>query len=149
MEVSRVCVDALGTIPRDAVHAQSDGPLLEDWDRPLAESQGLGARPLDLPQTDNGVINRATLAGAKPEDIDISVTGDELTFRGDVKSERQDESAHYHARELRHASCSRSIALPAPAVAGKAGIRFQDAVLTPTPPKAKAVMPKIIAFKPR
>lgn len=110
--------------------------ILEDWERPSPGGALLGGPALDLMQTPDEVVVRMMIPGVKPEDIEISVTGDVLSIRGEVKFEQAKETARYHVRELRHGSFARSIALPAPVVADKAEARFQDGVLTLTLPKA-------------
>lgn len=123
--------------------------ILEDWERPSPGGALLGGPALDLMQTPDEVVVRMMIPGVKPEDIEISVTGDVLSIRGEVKFEQAKETARYHVRELRHGSFARSIALPAPVVADKAEARFQDGVLTLTLPKAEEVKPKMISVKPK
>ena len=47
-----------------------------------------GLAPVDVYQTDEAIVVKASLPGVKPEDIDISVTGDTLTIRGEVTEEK-------------------------------------------------------------
>ena len=119
--------------------------ILEDWERPAIGT--IGAPPLDLMQTPEEVIVRMMIPGVKPEDLEISVTGDVLSIRGELKVEEQQETARYHVRELRQGSFARSIALPAPVVADKSEAKFQDGVLTLKLPKAEEVKPKMISIK--
>jgi HSP20 family protein len=121
--------------------------ILEDWERPASGT--IGAPPLDLMQTPEEVIVRMMIPGVKSEDLEISVTGDVLSIRGELKVEQQQETARYHVRELRQGSFARSIALPAPVVADKAEAKFQDGVLTLSLPKAEEVRPKMIAIQTR
>jgi len=122
--------------------------ILDDWERPPAGGALLGAPPLDLMQTPDDVVVRILIPAVKPDDIEISVTGDVLSIRGEVRFEQEKETARYHVRELRHGSFARSIALPAPVVADKAEARFQDGVLTLRLPKAEEVKPMLISVKP-
>jgi HSP20 family protein len=121
--------------------------ILEDWERPAAGGPLLGAPPLDLMQTPDDVIVRMMIPGVKPDDIEISVTGDVLSVRGEVRVEQEKETSRYHVRELRQGSFARSIALPAPVVADKAEAKFQDGLLTLRLPKAEEVKPKMISIK--
>ncbi len=113
-------------------------------DRPLGF---LGMPSVDLYQTDDDVIVKATLPGVKPEDINISVTGDVLNIRGEVKEEQVKEGASYHLRERRFGPFSRSLPLPTGVVADKAKAEFENGVLTLTLPKAEEVKPKTITVK--
>jgi len=107
-----------------------------------------GNLPLvDMYQTDDEVVVKATLPGVKPEDINISVTGDVLTLRGSMAEEKERDNATYYVRERRVGEFSRSLALPATVVADKAKAEFEHGVLTLTLPKADEVRPKTITVK--
>lgn len=44
---------------------------------------GAGLLPLDVYQTDNDVVIKATIPGIAPEEVDISITGDTVTIKGE------------------------------------------------------------------
>jgi len=106
-----------------------------------------GGVPIDVYQTDDAVVVKATAPGLKPEDIHISVTGDTLTLQGEVKEEREESGAQYHLRERRMESFSRSIVLPASVDADKAKAEFENGILTLTLPKLEEDKPKTITVK--
>lgn len=107
-----------------------------------------GTLPLvDMYQTDDEVVVKATLPGVKPEDINVSVTGDVLTLRGSMAEEKERENATYYVRERRVGEFSRTLPLPATVVADKAKAEFEHGVLTLTLPKADEVRPKTITVK--
>ncbi len=106
-----------------------------------------GIVPLDVIQTEGEVIVKATTPGVKPEDIEISITGDVLNIRGDVAEERDEEGHRYHMRERRYGSFSRTISLPAKIDADKAKAEFENGVLTLTLPKIEEIKPKAIEVK--
>jgi HSP20 family protein len=103
--------------------------------------------PLDLLQTDDEVIVKASIPGLTAEDIEISITGEMLTIRGEVKQDEKQEGAHYHIRERRLESFSRSIALPTLVNAENAKAEFENGILTLTLPKVEEVKPKTITVK--
>ncbi|RMD64112.1 Hsp20/alpha crystallin family protein [Candidatus Parcubacteria bacterium] len=120
----------------------------EAFTRPLSLFEGWGSLPLvDMYQTDNEVVVKATLPGVKPEDLQITVTGDVLTIKGEVKQEEEVKNATYHLRERRYGTFARSIPLPVPVVADKAHAEFENGILTLTLPKAEEVRPKTITVK--
>lgn len=106
-----------------------------------------GTLLVDLAQTEDDVIVRASLPGVKPDDIHISVTGDVLTLRGETREEKASEEANYHLRERRYGAFSRTISLPTGVVADKAKADFENGVLTLTLPKAEEHKPKTITVK--
>ena len=63
------------------------------WWPALAE----GALPLSLEmyQTANAVVVKASLPGFKPEEVDISIIGDTLTIKGEHKEEKEVKDEDY------------------------------------------------------
>jgi len=119
----------------------------EAFTRPLSLS-GVSAMPaIDMYQTDDEVVVKAALPGLKADDVQISVTGDLLTLRGEFKQENEKKDATYHIREHRYGSFERSIMLPTDVQTDKAKADFENGVLTITLPKAEAVKPKTITIK--
>lgn len=116
-------------------------------DMPFFEGYFEGGVPVDVYQTDDEVVVKATTPGLKPEDINISITGDTLCIRGEVKEEREEEGQQYHIRERREGSFSRSFTLPTRVDADKAKAEFENGVLTLTLPKVEDVKPKTITVK--
>lgn len=121
----------------------------EGWSRPLAALGGVSSPAIDMYQTDDEVVVKATLPGVRPEDLNIAVTGDVLTIRGEVKEESSSNGVNYHVRERRYGSFSRALPLPTAVQADKAQAEFENGVLTLRLPKADEVKPKTIAVKAR
>jgi HSP20 family protein len=123
--------------------------LFDDaFTRPLSLRDGGWSAPaIDMYQTDNDVVVKAALPGFKAEDVQINVTGDILTIRGDVKHEEEQKEKAWHIREHRWGSFERSISLPTAVVSEKAQADFDNGILTITLPKAEEVKPKTITVK--
>jgi len=122
--------------------------LFDDaFTRPLSINGGFTAPAIDMYQTDDEVVVKATLPGLKAEDVDISVTGDTLTLRGEYKQENEQKEARYHIREQRYGSFERSLLLPTDVKADKAVADFENGVLTIRIPIAEEVKPKAISIK--
>jgi HSP20 family protein len=102
---------------------------------------------VDMYQTDDAVVVKSAIPGIKPEDIDINITGDTLTIRGETRVEEEVNEENYIRRERRYGSFCRSLALPLPVVTEKAEAEFENGVLTLTLPKAEEVKPKAIKIK--
>jgi HSP20 family protein len=109
--------------------------------------EGYGAIDVNMVQTDDNVIVKASVPGVKPEDIDISITGDTLTIRGETKEDEETKEGNYHIKEMRYGSFARSILLPNQVVVDKAIAEFKDGILKLTLPKAEEVKPKTIKIK--
>ena len=100
-------------------------------------------------RSEGDIVVKATLPGLDPKDLDIQVTGDTLTIRGEVKSEEVKEGVKYHLREHRFQSFSRSLTLPSTVMADKANAEMKNGILTLTLPKVEEVKPKVISVKAR
>lgn len=107
----------------------------DDWmgEQELEEFEGQLA--VDVYQTKDSVVVKAPIAGVRPEDIDIAISEDVMTIRGDRKEETVVEKEHYYVQECFWGSFSRSIILPTSTIAEKAQATLKDGVLTVVVPK--------------
>jgi HSP20 family protein len=90
---------------------------------------------------------KAEVPGMEAKDINISVTGEVLTIKGEKKSEREEKEENYHLVERSYGSFSRSLALPAAVDLDKIEAKYDKGVLTVTCPKKEEVKPKPIEIK--
>ena len=102
---------------------------------------------IDLYQTADDVVVKASLPGLKAEDVQISVESNVLTLRGEFSQEIEKKEATYHIRERRGGAFERSVMLPTDVQTDKAKADFEDGILTITLPKAETVKPKTITIK--
>jgi len=133
--------------------------LREAMDRLFAESfvrpgsafpvMGMEGPAVDMYQTKDDIVVKAALPGLKPDDIDISVTGDLLTIKGELKDEEKVEEGNYLRKERRFGQFVRELSLPTLVNSEKAKAEFEHGVLTLRLPKAEAVKPKSITIKSR
>jgi HSP20 family protein len=122
--------------------------LFDDaFTRPISLSGGSVVPAIDLYQNADEVVVKATLPGIKPGDVQISVTADVLTLRGEFKQENDQKEVTYHIREQRFGSFERAIMLPTDVQTDKARADFENGILTIVLPKAEAVKPKTINIK--
>lgn len=123
--------------------------LFDDaFTRPLNLSGSNWSIPaVDMYQTDNEVVVKAALPGIKADEVQINVTGEVLTLKGETKQESETKEKAYHIREQRWGTFERSLILPTEVVADKAKADFENGILTITLPKAEEVKPKTISIK--
>lgn len=105
--------------------------------------------PVDMYQTANEVVVKASLPGIKPDDVEITLSGETLTIKGETKAEEQTKSEDYICQERRYGSFSRTIELPSGLQTDKAEAAFEHGILTLTIPKAEEVKPKVVKVKTR
>lgn len=100
-------------------------PSIPDWSTPLEEGQ----LSLDVFKEGNNLVIRSTVAGAKPEDLDIGIHGDLLTVRGKRVSDKSVNEEDWYYRECYWGAFSRSIVLPYEVNAEKAEASMKNGVL--------------------
>jgi len=111
------------------------------------EAFGAGGPAVDMYQTADDVIVKATVPGLAPEDIDVSITGDTLTIKGEFKEEDKVEKDQYVYQERRFGQFCRQMTLPTRVKHDKAKADFENGVLTLRLPKAEEAKPKSIKIK--
>lgn len=118
--------------------------------RPFEDS-GLAATggelAVDIYEKDDDLIVKASVPGISAEELDITVTGDVLSIKGETKAEEEVNDQNYHRREFRYGSFCRSVRLPVEVDSGKAEAVFKDGILTLTFPKPEEKKPKAIKIK--
>jgi HSP20 family protein len=105
------------------------------------------APAVDMYQTENEVVVKASLPGIKAEEVQINVTGDVLIIKGETNQKDETQEKAYHIREQRWGMFERSIGLPTAVVADKAKAEFENGIVTITLPKAEEAKPKSITIK--
>lgn len=103
----------------------------------ITENQFFGEAQLsvDVYETKESVIIKSTVAGVKPEDLEISISNDLLTIRGFRKEEEEVEEDNYYTRECYWGAFSRSIVLPCEVDQKKVDAGVKNGVLTIKLPK--------------
>lgn len=122
--------------------------LFSSLGMPLYTSKDDGERVSWMPSVDvlkqgDDLVVRAELPGVKADDIEVSVTDDVLTIRGQRKEERTEEEGNYLRKESSYGSFERQIMLPQGIDTTKIDAQYKDGVLTVSVPQAaKQVEPQ-------
>lgn len=103
-----------------------------------------GLMALDVYETETSVVVKAQIPGVKPEDIQVSVTGDTLSIKAEVKEDKEIKRESYLRQERRMGACCRTVTLPEGLQTDQAEADYADGVLTLVFPKAEEVKPKTI-----
>jgi HSP20 family protein len=103
--------------------------------------------PLDVSETEDEYLVKASIPGIKPEDLEITYNSKMLTIKGEFKAEEVKEDVQYHLRERRYGSFARSLTLPAAVKSEAIEARCEAGVLTLKLPKTEEVKPKKIAVR--
>ena len=102
---------------------------------------------IDMYETNNDVVVKAALPGLRADEVQINVSNDVLTIKGEMKHEEEKKDKSWHIREHRWGAFERSIRLPTGVIADKAKADFDNGILMITVPKSEEVKPKTITVK--
>jgi HSP20 family protein len=107
--------------------------IYEEEDR---YSDAEGQLTIDVYQTDDSIVIKSTIAGVKPEDLDVSINNDMVTIKGERKTEEKVSAENYYYQECYWGSFSRSVVLPVDIISEKAEAALKNGILTIRLPKA-------------
>ncbi|TDN99188.1 MULTISPECIES: Hsp20/alpha crystallin family protein [Halomonas] len=105
------------------------------WQRFAAFEQGMPK--VDVIDRDAEVVVRAEVPGFERDELDVTVTDDAVTLKGEHREENKQEEGDYFHSEISRGSFTRTVALPGEIDADKADASFKNGVLELTLPKLK------------
>jgi HSP20 family protein len=104
---------------------------------------------LDVIENDEEFIVKADVAGINPEDIEITYTDNNLSIKGEMTREHEEEGeeGRYHLRERRYGTFSRTISMPGTVDVENIQAETKNGVLMIHLPKIEEVKPRKIEIK--
>lgn len=99
------------------------------------DSESEGKLTIDVYQTPTEIVVESAIAGVKPEDLDINVSADSITIKGERQREERISDENYVYQECYWGRFSRSVILPEEVDPDKATVRFKNGILTVKLPK--------------
>ena len=103
--------------------------------------------PLDVTETEEGYVVKASVAGINPEDVDITIEENVLSIKGEYAQESESEEENFLMRERCAGSFGRSIRFPLEVDAEAVNASYENGVLTLNVPKVEEVKPKRVEIK--
>lgn len=125
-----------------AVQNQNKEQNNEEW-----MSDFEGQLNIDMYQTKDNVIIKSTIAGVRPEDIDITVANDMLTIKGARKKEDTVAQDDYFYQECYWGNFARSVIIPVDIDSEQIEADLKDGILTVIIPKAAKAKTKKVKVK--
>ena len=119
-------------------HDQEEGSWVADQE---------GQLTIDVYQTDMDIVIKSTIAGVKPEDLDIQINNDMVTIRGERRKEDEIRDEDYYYQECYWGAFSRSIILPVDVEANKSEAIMKNGILTIKLPKAETAKARKIQVR--
>jgi len=136
---------------RDAVNRLFEESFVRPFNGwpPGVRDGGANVLAVDMYETNDDIMVHASLPGVKPEDVDITVTGNVLDIRGETKQETEETRGDYHYHERSVGTFQRSLTLPVDVKADQVEASFENGVLTLKMPKAEQAKARQIKIQPK
>lgn len=120
---------------------------IDDSGRRWFDQPNAGVFPLlNVSVTPDHYVVRAELPGIKADELDITVSGNNLTISGERKIPEEHKTAKYHRREREAGKFNRALTLPGPLNSNKVDAKLKNGILTLVIPKAEEAKPKKISI---
>jgi HSP20 family protein len=100
------------------------------------------APAMDIAEKDKAYQVTAELPGLDEKDIDVTVSDNVLTIKGEKKEEKEEKEKNYYLSERRYGAFQRSFDLPSGVDTAKIEAQFAKGVLTITLPKSAEAQKK-------
>lgn len=129
------------------------GEMDKLWDRffgqrPLAGTLSEEWIPsVDISETEDNLLIKAELPGLEAKDVNVSISGDLLTIKGEKKKEKEEKDEHHHYMERYSGSFERSFRIPVNVKSDKVEAIFEKGILKVTLPKVEEARKKEIEIK--
>jgi HSP20 family protein len=117
----------------ESVFPQAWRPFLG---RMWGDTEGMHPR-VDVIDRDTEIMVRAEIPGVDKENIDVSVTDNTVTIRGETHRESEETQGQYYRSEISHGAFTRTVALPAEVDADGANASFKNGMLELKLPKVE------------
>jgi HSP20 family protein len=127
----------MGVEPKRSVFVEEDN----------FSSNAEGQLTIDVYQTENEIVIKSTIAGVKPEDLDVSINNDMVTIKGERKNEEVVNNENYYYQECYWGNFSRSVVLPVDILSEKSEASLKNGILTIRLPKADVTKVKKIQVR--
>jgi len=118
--------------------------LFEDSFVPAGAPAGARSMPLDIVETADAFVVKASLPGTERDKIGIHFQNDQLTLKATLNESKLEEGHKWVLRERFVGDVTRSVTFPVSVDPDKASANYKDGILTLTLPKAESVKPRTI-----
>ena len=105
----------------------TEGPTAEEWDE---DENVPGQLAVDVYETKEKLVIKARTAGVNKDELDVSISDNQLTIRGTLSAGNEDGVENYFLQECYWGDFSRTLALPVPVKEDDIEAILKDGVLT-------------------
>ena len=118
--------------------------LGERWPLPMFSAK---VPSLDVFEEEDELVVKADLPGISKDEIEVTVTGNVVTIKGEKKKEEEVKEKDYYRRERSYGSFVRSVELPCEVKSEQIKANFKDGVLEVRMPKTEEAKKKSVSVK--
>lgn len=116
----------------------ADSDWMEEYEGQLA---------IDAYQNDDEVVVKAPIAGVKPEELEISITDEVVTIKGERKEQQEITRDNYFCQECYWGGFSRSYVLPVAVDSEQAQASLKNGILTIHIPKQEKTKTRVLKIQ--
>lgn len=117
------------------------------WSGGLPGRTGAWGPSVDIKETDTHIEVSAEIPGIDPGELDVTVTDDSVTIRGEIKHEAATDKQGFHRVERRYGSFLRTIPFPVSVKQEQASADYHNGILMVTVPKAEVTKARVTRLK--
>ncbi len=125
--------------------------LRRQMDQMFDEVSGINGIPqitfkpaIELTDGEENLTLRAEVPGVEAKDLDISVTRDAVTIKGEHRYQNESQEKGFYHSEFRYGRFERTIKLPVPVQNDQAKAEFNHGILTLTLPKVAEAQHRVV-----
>ncbi len=114
------------------------------WTYPVADIERRFSFPklevtprVDVSESDNSYVIAMELPGMTEKDIEVTLSDDSLTVKGEKKIEREDKKKNYHVSERSYGSFQRTFRVPSGVDYNKVDANYSKGILNISMPKTQ------------
>lgn len=105
--------------------------------RPMFEDAEVLEPAADVAESDGEVVVKMQVPGVEKDQLQLTVSDDHLTVRGETRKETEEKRKNYYRQEIRYGAFQRSVPLPVEVDGAKAHAELKNGMLKVTLPKSK------------
>jgi len=117
----------VATVGVEAEEQTSEGPTADEWDE---DDSVPGQLAVDVYETKEKLVVKARTAGVNKDELDVSISDNQLTVRGTLSAGNEEGVENYFLQECYWGEFSRTVALPVPVKEDEIEAVLKDGVLT-------------------
>lgn len=111
----------------ETAEQKKESPTAEEWDE---DDSVPGQLAVDVYETREKLVVKARTAGVNKNELDVSISDNQLTIRGTLSAGNEEDVENYFLQECYWGEFSRTIALPVPVKEEEIEAVLKDGVLT-------------------